>query len=407
LQVGSNRILYVVSLNHAINDGSTSLIATLFPVLLLDLRFPLLQIGILVAVGYLMNVICQPIAGHYSERFEPRILLSLGISLIAISMLVFAASFSFLSILLSVVILRVGSSVFHPVGASAISRSYEASEVDGPMGFESAFGNLGILLVFLVSAPLYIFLGWRILFFAFAAVDLIVVGTTLLALKGRNLISSREDGNEEEKFRREKEKRPTLTRIFRLPLFFIITMLISGGSYAVVVNYGNSLLAQHHFGILEANLVISAWIGSAFVGALITGRLTRIFSRMKLLAFSYVVAAFTIFVFALLPGSFAFALGSLVVNGFFLSASYPIIYSELSAFLGRSSAGRGPLFGLLFSAQIVGSVILGFLGGYLAEFFPLSFAFQVIAALLLVGSVTSIAWMRKRDGEAFVPATPG
>jgi FSR family fosmidomycin resistance protein-like MFS transporter len=398
---GPSRILYVVSANHAINDGSTALIATLFPVLFLDLKFPLFQIGIIVAVGYLMNVVCQPIAGHYSERFEPRILLSLGIALIAASMFVFAVSSGFASILASVVVLRVGSSVFHPVGASAVSRAFAASRLDGPMGFESAFGNLGILLVFLVSAPLYIFLGWRSLFLVFATVDLLVVAVTLVALRGSRLVSGNSESKDETAPGKDGGgvRRGGLERVVGLPLFFIATMLISGGSYAVVVNYGNSLLAQHNFGILEANLIISAWIGSAFIGALVTGRLTRVVSRLKLLTASYSVAAVSILVFALFPGASAVALGSLVVNGFFLSASYPMIYSELSAFLGgRSGSRRGPLFGLLFSAQIIGSVILGFLGGYLAEFFPLTFSFELVAVLLIFGSVASLDWMRSSGG---------
>jgi MFS family permease len=443
-----NKILYIVSLNHAINDGSTSLIATLFPVLLLDFGFPVFQIGILVAAGYLMNVVFQPIAGHYSEKFEPWILLSVGISMIAVSMVVFTLSKAFLSVLIGVIVLRVGSSVFHPVGVSAISRSYQTGNLDGPMGFQSAFGNLGILLVFLVSAPLYMSLGWRDIFLIFAALDLSIVTITIFAFRGTRVSSSSpqsgkrkssnvnlrdeegartsldvsdskeataEDNNsdpteEDEKVqgfehrRRVNSKEISLVeRAFGLPSFFLSTMLISGGSFAVLVNYGNSLLAKNNFSIVSANLLISAWIASAFIGALTTGKLALLMERAKLLTTCYALAALATLMFALFPENFILALIALVVSGFFLSASYPIIYSELSAFLERRGKrdrevvqqhGKGAQFGVLFSAQIIGSVVFGFFSGYVSEFYPLNLPFEATAVFLLVASLISALWAR-------------
>ncbi len=402
----SNKILYVVSLNHAINDGSTSLIATLFPVFLLSLGFLPIQIGVLVAVGYLMNIIFQPIAGHYSDRVEPRNLLALGIFLIAISMIFFTISTGFLFILTSVIILRIGSSLFHPVGVSAISKHYSGSRLDVAMGFQSAFGNLGILSVFLVSAPLYVSLGLRYLFLVFAGIDLIVVLITVISMRN----APRSIETEAYGLNTQAENDVIKRYRFKLPIFFIITMLISGGSYAVIVNFGNSLLINYNsaLSLLSANLILSGWIASAFAGAFVTGRLTKVIGRIKLLSVAYFACSLTTLIVAVLPNELALVVPSLIVNGFSLSVTYPTIYTELSAFLGSENKRKGPYFGVLFSRQIIGSVIMGFFSGYAWQAYGPKTPFEVLAILLFGAFVSSMFWTkikaRSATGNARKPA---
>jgi len=81
-----------------------------------------LQVGIIVALGYLVNIIFQPVVGHYSEGRDPGGLLAIGIAMITVSVVSFVFAAGFLSLLASVIFLRLGSSFFHPVGISTISK---------------------------------------------------------------------------------------------------------------------------------------------------------------------------------------------------------------------------------------------------------------------------------------------
>jgi MFS family permease len=67
----TNRVLYVVALNHATNDGSVYLLSSLFPIVLSIFDISVLQVGIIVAIGYLVNVLFQPVVGRYSEGRDP------------------------------------------------------------------------------------------------------------------------------------------------------------------------------------------------------------------------------------------------------------------------------------------------------------------------------------------------
>src|SRR5260370_24440193 len=109
----SNNILYVVSLNHATNDGSVYLLSSLFPIVLALFNISVFQVGIIVALGYWVNILFQPVVGHYSEGRDPGRLLSIGISIITVSVISFVFSTGFLSLFASVILLLLSSSIFH------------------------------------------------------------------------------------------------------------------------------------------------------------------------------------------------------------------------------------------------------------------------------------------------------
>jgi MFS transporter, FSR family, fosmidomycin resistance protein len=392
----SNRILYVVSLNHFINDGSTYLISSLFPVITVAFGFSEYQIGILVAVGYLVNLIFQPLTGRYSEKYEARKLLALGISLIAASMLLFIVSSTFALMLISVLILRFGSSFFHPVGVSAVSRTYHGSRLDSSMGFQSAFGNLGIVLAFIFSAPVYLALGWKGPFLIYVTLEVSTVLITVLGMRTKPNLKEEKSQENKNDVNQEQNNSSTKRKFgFGLPFFFIVAPFISGGCYAIFGNFGNLLLFHNGLGLTNSNLLMALWVVSAFFGAIMSGRLTRRFTRIRLLYFSYFIAGISALGFALTGGKVLLAVSALLTNGFTLSITYPATYSELSAYLGEKSTGKGAAFGILFSSQIAGSSVLGFISGYLASAFGLQLPFE-IAAALLVSSLSFIFFWTKR-----------
>lgn len=382
----SKTVLYIVALNHFTNDGSTGLIATLFPVVISIFGISKFEVGVMVAVGYIVNMVFQPMAGRLSERYESRNLLAFGISTVALSMALFAVSSTFVTMLVSIVLLRFGSSFFHPVGVSAVSRTYVAPHLDRFMGFQSAFGNLGNFVVFLIAAPVYLLLGWRGPFFVFVLIDIATVVLTLFLLRTRAESTSTQ---------KEESTMPQKKYSFGLPLYFIVTMLISGGSYAVFVNFGNILLVQNHVGLSLADWLMAGWVASAFFGAFTAGDLSARVGRARLMEASYLIAASTALLFGLFADNFAIAASALLVNGFFLSATYPAVYSELTAFLGNSK--KGTSFGVLFSGQIIGSSVLGFVGGYIASTFGLSHAYEIVAVLLFVAVGLTVSWDRRPE----------
>ena len=391
----SRTVLYVVSLTHFSNDGSTSLLSTLFPVLNSIYSISGLHIGMLIAAGLLTNLIFQPLTGRYVVRFGSRNLMAIGIAFIAISMILFIMSTGFLGILFSVLILRFGSSFFHPVGVSTVSKVYAGEKLDRYMGIQSSFGNLGIFLVFVVSAPLYLTLGWYAPFIVFLFIDLVTLVCIMLAVSNqtekpaRNSVAADPD--------HEKSS-------FGLPVFFILSALIVGGTTSAIVNFGNILLVSDRYGLLVSDELISGWLASAFFGAISTGYLTRFAGRHRILIVSYLIAAISILAFILMSADIVIASTTLIINGFFDAILYPSIYSELASFIGSNERIRGTSFGLLFSAQIAGSAAMGLIGGYLVDYAGLLLLFVALSILLFGGIPLTLYWHRKIGRKSQVSA---
>jgi MFS family permease len=383
----SKLVLYVVSLNHFTNDASAALVPTLFPVAISVLGFTNLQVGVIAAVGYVVNMVFQPITGHYSERFKAGRMLASGLAMMAIAMILFVFSYTFPLMLFSMILLRSGSSFFHPVGVSTISRTYSRSQLDKSMGFQSAFGNLGNFSVFLVSAPIYLLLGWRGPFVVYCLLDLATVITTLSLLKTPKMkIGSQQELN-------VGQNRSKLG----LPLFFLGSMFISGGSYAVFLNFANVLLTNNHVGFTLANTLVAGWVASASLGAFLAGYLVKSIGRMKVMQLSFLLSALSALGFALFARSVTLAIISLLVNGFFISVTYPTAYSELTTFLGEKSTRKGSAFGILFSAQIIGSAAIALMSGLIASSLGLSLAFEIVTAMLIAGFLLAIIWDRQHS----------
>jgi MFS transporter, FSR family, fosmidomycin resistance protein len=383
----SNRILYVVSLNHATNDGSVYILSSLFPIVLSLFNLSVLQVGIIVALGYLVNILFQPVVGHYSEGRDPARLLAIGISVITVSIISFIFATGFPSLLASVVLLRLGSSFFHPVGISTISTSYGGPRLQKSMGFQSAFGNLGVLLVFLTSAPLYLALGWRATFVVFAIWTLADVFLTLTILSGRHSTIANRPQTLSNSQPRSKRT---------IPVFFVVAAFISGGTYAVILNFANIFLGTRtNLDVSQANLVVSAFIALASLGAIATGGWTRFVPTNRLLAISFLVTSCSVAAFTLLSGNVILATITLLVTGFSISATYPLTYTELSRYLGSVGQKSGGSFGVLSSGQTIGGSVLGLASGYVSQFFGLEVSFGTVALLALIGSVSALFWIRR------------
>ena len=393
MRSSSNRILYLVSLNHATNDGSVYLLSSLFPIVLALFNISVFQVGIIVALGYLVNILFQPVVGHYSEGRDPGKLLAIGISVVTVSVISFVFATGFLSLLASVILLRLGSSFFHPVGISTISKSYGGPRLQKSMGFQSAFGNVGVLLVFLTSAPLYLEVGWRATFVVFAVWTLADVILTLTLLRGRHSAASDDPQT-------PSSSKPQTKRT--IPVFFVLAAFISGGSYAVILNFANIFLGTRaHLDVPQANLIVSAFIAFASLGAIATGGGTRFVPTNVLLAISYVVASGSIAAFTLLSGNAILATITLLATGFSISATYPLTYTELSRYLGSIGQQSGRSFGVLSSGQTIGASILALASGYVSRFLSLEVSFGSVAILALIGSVSAAFWIRGMNRRAY------
>ena len=174
-------ILVAISFSHLLNDSLQALIPSLYPVFKDVLRLSFTQVGLITLTTQLAGSLLQPFVGALTDRRPQPYSLAAGmvITLIGLVFLAFAQSYAML--LVSVALIGVGSSIFHPessrVAYMAAGRrrglAQSVFQVGGNFGF-----SLGPLMAVLIIASR----GWsQAIWFS----PLALVGIAILFWVGR------------------------------------------------------------------------------------------------------------------------------------------------------------------------------------------------------------------------------
>jgi MFS transporter, FSR family, fosmidomycin resistance protein len=386
--------LRVLSVIHIVNDGTVVLLPTLLPVATTLFGIGYEKLGILVALGYLANVLVQPVAGRYSEKIEPKYLLAVGIGTMALSMLIVAYAPDYSILLLGAVCLRIGSSFYHPISSSVVSKIGFHQGLDKQMGILSAFGDLGSMLIFLSAALLYSFLGWKAPFLIFMLVDVGTAAFVVIFLgyfhraNYLEVPTTAKDGRDEmtQAVIPVADNAPNKQRFrSRVPISFLfVGMFVSGGSYAIILNFANSLLTHYYGSVILADVLVGLFLAALVLGDFLTGTMSKKIGRIRFLMVAYAFSALLTGVFSVSLQNHFVGPMALVGTGFSLSFTFPLIYSEIASRPLLNGRGHGTVFGFLFSSQIIGSAVLSYVAGEISALVGPIYPFVLAAILMFV-----------------------
>lgn len=122
-------ILFMISFSHFLNDLIQSTIPSLYPILKGEFSLSFSQIGIITLVFQLTASILQPFVGIYTDKKPNPRSLAIGMALSMAGLLLLAAAHEYYVILISVALIGMGSSIFHPE-ASRVAQLHRADKKD-------------------------------------------------------------------------------------------------------------------------------------------------------------------------------------------------------------------------------------------------------------------------------------
>ncbi|WP_329139128.1 MFS transporter [Streptomyces sp. NBC_01476] len=170
-------------IGSALNPVNSSLIATALVPIAHGLHVPIGQTAALVTALYLASAIAQPTAGKAAEVFGPRRVFLVGIVLVAAGGLVGGFAQNLITLLLSRVLIGLGTSCAYPTAMLIIRTRAGAAGLDRPPG--GVLGGLQIAGIATASLGLPVggvlvgALGWRSVFFVNVPVALVGLAATL------------------------------------------------------------------------------------------------------------------------------------------------------------------------------------------------------------------------------------
>ena len=149
-------ILFSISFAHLLNDLIQAIIPSIYPILKQNYHLSFSQIGLITFAFQLSASLLQPFVGYYTDKYPKPFSQIYGMlfSMAGIVSLSFANNFYW--ILISVVLIGIGSSIFHPESAriSNMASGGKRGLTQSIFQIDSNFGTaLGPLLVALIVVP--------------------------------------------------------------------------------------------------------------------------------------------------------------------------------------------------------------------------------------------------------------
>lgn len=376
-------VLFALSFSHLLNDTIQSLIPSIYPLVKDSFQLSFAQIGIITLVFQMSSSLFQPLVGILTDRRPYPYALPVGMGFSLCGLVLLALAPSYLWILVSVALVGVGSSVFHP---EASRMAYVAS--GGKRGLaQSVFqvgGNagsaIGPLLAAMVIAP---FGRFNVIWFCIAALVAIVIlyriGKWYKPKSIRNYI-----------LRKNKVKEVIQNnvpqRVVVVSVIVLLVLIFSKYFYFASLTSYYTFYLIDKFGVTvqQSQLYLFVFLFAVAAGTMIGGPVGDRIGRKYVIWLSILGAS----PFALaLPYAnlfwtiiLSFVIGMVIASAF----SAILVYAQ-ELLPGNVGMVSGLFFGFAFGMGGIGSAVLG----QLADREGIAYVYHLCSFLPLIGIVAA------------------
>ena len=372
-------ILIICGISHFLNDMIQSIIPSIYPIIKDKFDFSFAQIGIITLMFQMASSILQPFTGLYADKHPRPYALSVGMCFTLIGLLILAFSENYLLILLSVSIVGLGSSVFHPT-ASRVAQLASGGRKSLAQSIFQVGGNGGSAIGPLLAALIILPFGQHaISWFALAALLAALIMIRLGAWYKARLVYVVTHPQKNVTLSNDISKRAKYGALLILVLlifskYFYTSCITSYFTFFLIDKFGISVQASQ--------LCLFVFLAAFAIGTVAGGMLGDKFGRKYVIWFSILGAA----PFALIM-PFANLFWTLVctfLSGLIIASAFSsIVVYATDLMPDKVGLIAGIFFGLMFGLGGLGSAFFG----WLADKTSIEFIFQVSAFLPLLGII--------------------
>ena len=375
-------VLLAISFSHLLNDTIQSLIPSIYPIVKNSFHLSFTQVGFITLTFQLSASLLQPLVGTYTDRKPQPFSLATGMTFSLAGLILLSQSSSYLMLLMSVCLIGIGSSVFHPE-ASKVAYMAAGNRRGLAQSIFQVGGNAGSSIGPLLAALIVVPHGQSsILWFSILAFLAIIVLSMLGFWYKAHLFSLKRKPKVKhfESVVHLSKRRITISIIILLVLIFSkYFYLASMTSY-----YTFYLIHKFHVSVQTSQLYLFAFLLAVAAGTILGGPLGDKFGRKYVIWFSILGAApFTL----LLPhASLFFTCVLSIFIGIIIASAFSAILVYAQELLpGKVGMVSGLFFGFAFGMGGLGSAVLGIL----ADKTSIEHVYNLCAFLPLIGLLTA------------------
>jgi MFS transporter, FSR family, fosmidomycin resistance protein len=380
-------VLMAISISHLLNDTIQSLIPSLYPLIKTSYQLNFTQIGIITLTFNIAASLLQPFVGAYTDKKPQPFSLAAGMFITLIGLFVLGWSPYYWVLLVSVAMIGVGSSIFHPE-ASKVAYMAAGAKRGLAQSIFQVGGNAGSALGPLLAALIVVPRGQQhVQWFSILAIIAIFVLYRVGKWYSDHLAQRASKKVFTTPIHSYSKKRVAIAVIILLVLIF------SKYFYLACMSSYYTFYLMHRFNVSvqSAQIHLFIFLAAVAAGTLAGGSLGDKFGRKFVIWWSILGAApFTLILpFVSLP---IVTLLSIVIGFILASAFSAILVYAQELIPGKIGTISGLFFGFAFGMGGVGSAALGIL----ADHTSLEYMFLLCSYLPLLGLLT-----------AFLPHLPG
>ena len=380
-------------LAHFAHHLPGALLTPLLPFVRDEFALDYTQAGLLLSAYNWAYGVGQLPAGWLADRVGPRIMLTIGISGVALAGLLVGLSTTHIVMVVFLVLLGLVGGGYHPSAAPLISASVEPEKQGRALGIHQIGGTGSFFLAPLMAVGIASALGWRGSFIALA-IPIMVFGIVFYIMMGR-WKHTREVGHERPEGYAETPSPPGYLR--RLIAF--LTLGVVG--YVCIFSTISflPLFAVDHLGVSEAaGAVLLAVVNAAGLwGGPLGGYLSDRLGRVTVLLVASFIAGPILYLLTLASYNWGiYAL--LLIVGMSMFIIMPV--SEAYIIGQVSERRRSTVLGIYYFASRGGPGLLMPVMGYLIDQFGFSTSFTVIGAALVAVTLGCAAFLWEKQDWA-------
>lgn len=374
-------ILFIIGLCHLLNDSIQSVIPAMFPILEDSMGLTFTQLGF---IGFALNMVSsvmQPVVGLYTDKRPMPYALPIGLTFSMLGVLGLAFAPSFMTILLSVIFIGLGSAVFHPEG-SRVAYMAAGKRRGLAQSIYQVGGNSGQALAPLITALILVPFGqFGSIYFTIVAA-IAVVFLVYIAKWYSSRLQDLQPTRKQQTTSKVNSNNSSITKAVRNALLIIIFLIFARSWYGSAISnfYTFYAMEKYHLSIAESQIYIFIFLLLGAVGTFLGGPLADKFGKRNVIIVSLLA---TVPLTILLP--FVGPTVSLIVLaliGLILMSSFSVtvVYAQ-ELVPGKIGTMSGLTVGLAFGMGAIGSIALG----ALIDFIGLTPTMISISFLPLIG----------------------
>ena len=371
-------VLFAISFAHLLNDLIQAIIPSVYPILKEKYHLSFSQIGLITFAFQFSASILQPFVGYYTDKHPKPFSQVYGMlfSLAGIVSLSFANSFNW--IVISVMLIGIGSAIFHPESArisnlaSGGKRGLAQSIFQVGGNFGTALGPLLVALIVVPRGQQYI------LWFVIAAIIALTI-ISKIAFWYRNQLIYR---THQQALFFDLHDLSKLRVKWSIAILLIVIFSKFFYSASLSTYYTFFLMDKFHLSIQQAQFHMFIYLVAYALGTIMGGPLGDKFGRKYIIWFS--VFGATPFALMLPYVNLFWTDVLMIIIGIIISSAFPaiIVYAQelIPKKLGMVS---GLFYGFAFGMGALGSALLGIL----ADHTSIQYVYHSCSFLPIIGVI--------------------